>query len=393
MFKLYFIFILCATFISCTRNIYPHEEYIDFKTTENRIFVKLKVNKYKQGNFCFDTGADRFIIDSTFYKKQQMTFNNYSENQTKGIGNVIVRTVQVQDTIHFSVNNQSLFSHQNLIHNLKKSLGKNIDGIFGFASLRNIPFKVDYISKKIILNPKIDNTYKQINIKFDGNSMYLPVKLTLVNGASLKGDFVIDTGSRESSLTSEFAYNEDIINNKKSNYKNNGGIGGIHSGFSFFAFQLQIDNFKLTDHKIHVSKDSIGALSKNAKDIGIIGNDILDDFDIIFHPTRYKIWVRPNKNFNKPSDNLFKPFILIETENKYDGWLVGSIYEESDAYHKGLRHGDEIIEVNNKSVKRLNLEKFNQKLKPNQRKKLKVKRGDGYIEIDTYINVFLKKND
>ena len=393
MIKLYCIILFCTIFISCTKNIYPQEESIDFKRTENRIYIKLKVNQYKVGNFCFDTGADRFIIDSTFYKRQQMSFKNYSEVQTIGIGNTITRTVKVHDTIHISANDYSFLSNQNLIHNLKKNLGSNIDGLLGLNSFRNIAFKIDYINKKIILNPKLDSTYQEVTIKFENNCMYLPMKVTMINGASINGDFVIDTGAGESSLTGEFANNKDIVDNKIVTFKGNGGIGGVHLGFSFFISKLQIGDFKLMDRKLRVSKDSIGALSKNDNYIGIIGNDVLDDFDIIYHPSQNKIWIRPNKNFNKSTEDLYKSFILIKTNDKNKGWIVGGIYEESDAYLKGLRHKDEIVEINNKSVKKMNLEKFEQHLKPNQKLKLKVKRGNDYFEIDTYLNVFLKKNE
>lgn len=285
------------------------------------------------------------------------------------------------------------FSKYNMIHNLKKSFGKNIDGVVGFANFDNIPFEVNYIAQKIIINAEVNNSYQEIRIKFDGNYMYLPMELILNNETTIKGDFIIDTGSYKTILTSEFSDNKDILNSKKVTYRNNGGVSGLHMGYSLFASKVKIDKFKFIDHQIDVSNDSIGALSKNKNYIGIIGNDLLDDFDIIYHPTQYKIWVRPNKNFNKPSDDLYKSFILIETEDKNKGWLVGSIYEESDAYKKGLRHKDEIVEVNNKSIEKLNIENFALKLKPNQKLKLKTKRGNNYFEIDTYLNVFLKKND
>lgn len=84
-------------------------------------------------------------------------------------------------------------------------------------------------------------------------------------------------------------------------------------------------------------------------------------------------------------------FILIETTDKC--WIVGGIYEDTDAYQKGLRHKDEVVEINNKRVQKMDLEKFQRKLKPNQKIKLKVKRGNEFIEIDTYLNVFFKKNN
>lgn len=387
------LIIFSSFLLSCSKNIYnQNERFINFKNTGRHININLKVSQYGEGNFYFDTGSPWMIIDSTFYKNQQMSFNYYSKQEITGVGDNRRNMIKVLDTIKISANNNTFSSKFNLIHNLKPFLGKNIDGIVGFANFGNMPFKIDYISQKIILNPQVNNSYQEVAIKFDGNFMYIPMEFMLSHGTTIRGEFLVDTGSKETALTSEFESNKYILNGKKATYRKN-ELGGLDTGHSLFVANVKIDKFKLTDQQIDVSDDRIGPLSKNEKYIGIIGNDMLDNFDIIYHPARYKIWIRPNKNFNNTSEELYKPFILIETNDKDKSWRVGGIYEESDVYKKGLRNRDEFIEVNNISVKKLNIDKFDQKLKPNQKLKLKVKRGNDYIEIETYLNVFLKKND
>lgn len=394
MVKLLILTIFSSLLLSCTKNIYQQkEESIKFKNNGRHIYIKLKANEYDEGNFYFDTASGWFIIDSTFYKNKRMSFNHFSESENIGTGNSPAKMIQILDTIKFSVNNNTFSSKYNMIHNLKKSFGRNIDGIVGFVNFGNTPFEINYNTQKIILNPEIKDNYQAVPIKYDGNYMYLPMELVLNNGTVKKGDFIIDTGSYKTILTSEFAGDEDVINSKKATYINNGGVSGLHMGYSMFASEIKINKFKLVNHQIDVSNDSIGALSKNKNYIGIIGNDLLDHFDIIYHPTQQKIWVRPNKNINKPSDDLYKAFVLIETNDNDKQWLVGSIYEESDAYKRGVKHRDEIVAINNVSVKKLNLEKFDRQLTPKEKLKLKVKRGDQYFEIDTYLNVFLRKNE
>ena len=394
MAKLIVLIIFSSLCLSCSNNIYQQkEQYIKFKNTGKHIYINLKVNQYKKGNFYFDTASPSLVIDSTFYKNRKMSFSHYSESNITGAGNSTTKMIRVLDSIKYSDNNHTFLSKNNLIYDLKNILGKDIDGIVGFVNFGSTAFKIDYTTQKIILNPQIDNSYQEVPIKFDGNFMYLPMEIILHNKTAISGDFIIDSGSNKTVLTSQFAFNKDILNAKNVTYKNSGGIGGLHIGFSLFVSEAKLGKFKLIHRQIDVSHDSMGALSKNENYIGIIGNDILDDFDIIYHPTQHKILIKPNKNFNKPSDDLYKSFITVETKNVNKGWIVGSIYEENDAYKKGLRHKDEIVEINNKSVKNINLENFSHKLKPNQKLRLKVKRGNDYIEIDTYLNVFLKKDD
>ena len=394
MIKAFILLFFSLLLISCSRNIYQQKErFIKFKNTGRHININLKIDKYDEGIFYFDTGSGWLIIDSTFYNKQKMAFNHLTNAKIKGVGNNYANMTQILDTVKFSTGNNVFFSNYNLIYNLKKILGKDIDGIVGFVNFGDTPFEVNYVTQKITLNPKIDNTYQEVKIKFNGYDMLMPIEVTFADGTIVKGDFLIDTGSKETTFTSEFIYSKGILNSKKATYISNGGIGGTHTGHSFFINNLKIDNFNIQNSHIDISLDSLGALSKSENYIGIVGNDILDDFDIIYHPTQSKIWIKPNKKFNKPSNDLYKPFVLIESDNVNRGWIIGSIYKESDAYKKGLRNNDEIVEINNKSVQKLNSEKFMTKLKPNQKLKLKVKRANEYFEINTHLNVFLKKND
>ena len=394
MIKILILTIFSSFLLSCSKNVYQYkEQHIKFKNTGRHISVNLKVNQYGSGNFYFDTGSPWFVIDSTFYKKQKMTFNKYAELEVTGAGSNKTKMIRVLDTIKFSADKKKFFSNKNLVFNLKDIHSKDIDGIVGFGNFDNVPFKVDYSAQKIILNPKINDNYQEGTIKFDDNFMYIPLNLKFSNEINIEGDFLIDTGSNKTVLTSEFVQNMAIINSKKEIYVSNGGVGGLSTGYSLFIPEIKINKYKITTKQINISTDSLGALSKNKTYIGIIGNDILDDFDIIYYPTRNKIWLKSNKNFNEPSDDLYKPFTPIEKSNDDEGWIVVTIYENSDAYQKGLRHKDEIVEINNKLVKKINLQKWNNQLKPNQKLKLKVKRGNKYFEIDTYLNVFLKKND
>ncbi len=394
MIKIFFLTLFSSFLLSCSQNNYSRsKQCIKLINAGGHISMNLKINEYDKGNFYFDTGSTSLVIDSIFYKKQKMSFNKYTASEIIGAGSKTTKMIRVLDSIKFFANKNIFFSNNNLIFNLKDIHGKKIDGIVGFGNFGNIPFEVNYVAQKITLNPKINHTYQEVTIKSDDNFMYIPLNLKFANEITIQGDFLIDTGSNKTVLTSEFFQNKAIVDSKKETYISNGGVGGLNTGYSLFVPEVKINRYRITSQHINISRDSLGALSKNKNYIGIIGNDILEHFDIIYHPTQNKIWLKPNKNFNKTSRDLYKPFTLIETANIDNGWIVGTIHESSNAYQKGLRHKDEVVEINNKSVKKINLKKWNNKLKPNQRIKLKVKRGNKFIEIDTYLNVFLKKNE
>lgn len=375
---------------SCSKNMYPNkEQVIAIKEYRGHIFFDLKVNGYNKGNFCFDTGSSNLIIDSTFYKRQEMIFNQYSTQKIIGASEKIAKMISINDTINVMANHFFSYSYNNLVYNLKDFTGKEKDGLAGHNIFGQTPFKIDYYNKKIEVNPIIDDGYQEINIRYNGNLMFVPLKLTFKDGSVIEGDFALDTGAKELSLSSDFVNSEVLTNSKKVNFIKN-GLSGNTSGFTLYLSEMKIGRFIINNRMINVSKDKTGALSKNKDMIGLIGNNYLRDLDIVFHPSAKKIWIRPNKNFNIPAEDLFKNFIVYETTK---GWFVGGIYEESDAYQKGLRHRDEILEINNRSVDKMNIDRFHKRLKPNQKLKLKVKRNNEIFEIDTYLNVILRKDD
>lgn len=391
--RILFLFISISLFFSCSKNTFSSkEQFIKFKKTDGFISFNLKPENYDKGLFYFDTGSAWFIIDDTYYKNQKMSFNNVFESEIGGSGNGFTKSTRILDTINFSIENQDFYSEFNMTNDLKRLYGEKIDGIVGFHNFRKLPFKVDYVNQKITFNPKTEG-YQEIAINFDGYQMFLPMKIYFSNNDTITGNFLIDTGASDITLTSEFINNKGVVNTKKATYKNSGGTGGLSEGYTFFVPNIKIDKFSLSNRLIDIAIDTLGALSKDENYIGIIGNNALNDFDIIYHPSEYKIWVKANKNFNESTEDLFYGFAMIEGDNLTKGWLIGAIYEESDAYKQGLRYNDEIVEINNKSVNKLNRENFIAKLKPNQKLKLKVKRANKYLEINTHLNVFLKKND
>lgn len=378
-------------FSSCSKNIYSlNEKTIEFKY-DGHLKIKLKPENYDKGNFYFDTGCTWLVFVDHYYEKQKMFFENTYDSEMGGVGNKTSKAIRISDTIHFEIDKYHFYSEFNIVTYFTQKITKNMDGIVGFHNFRGKPFKVDYVNKKITINPKIEDDYQEVFIEFDGYRMFLPLEIFVSNGHKVHGNFIIDTGSRTTTLTNQFINNESIKECKKVNYEGSGGSGGESEGSVFFVPQIKIDKYNLSNRLIEISKDTLGALSSNEDYIGIVGNDILDDFEIIYHPTEHKIWMKPNKMFENSTEDMFKGFSLVDTQNPEEGWFVKEIYKECDAYKQGLRYNDEIVEINNKSVHKLNREKFISKLKPNQELRLKVKRGNNYTEINTYLNVFLKK--
>lgn len=350
------------------------------------INLDVKVEDKIYGNFVFDTGVPGLVLDSLFCKKNRLDYKT-NEIEIGGIGNSTKAAQLITDTIHYELNNKEYhFSTPTVMLNLKDMVDKNINGILGINTFGQKPYMIDYVSKKIIFTDSIKG-YENIYAEADNAKIYLNLSITLKNGKKIQGRFLLDTGSNETILNSHVFVTDGIYNSTdKKKFFAKGGIGGDSNGYFLPVSAIEIGKFKLKNLIVSVSTDSLGMLA-NSDYMGIIGNDLLDDFNIIFNYQKGKIWVKPNKNFNKNKRKLFR---CISFQDMGEKWTVAGIVEDSEAFRQGVRMNDQVIEVNNIPVEKMDLDKFTDKLKANEELHLKIKRENEEKEIKFKLNVFMK---
>ena len=89
---------------------------------------------------------------------------------------------------------------------------------------------------------------------------------------------------------------------------------------------------------------------------------------------------------------LYKSFSYIDNAKIDGSWMVSYIYLDTDAYEKGLRLYDEILEIDGVKVSKLKRVSFYRSLKLNQELKLKLRRNEETLIINVILNKFLGKN-
>jgi hypothetical protein len=376
--------ILILSICSCSKKNFL-ESKIPFKYND-LIYLNVSVNKLKDKNFVFDTGWPGIALDSTFCKNAEIKSID-STQEIIGIGNSNRIASIITDTIFFSISSQyKAFSNFTLGLNLKNIVGKHIDGVAGIRTFAYKPYVIDFTSKNIIFTENKQG-FEEIKSQFRDNKIYLHLTISLKNNKQLSGYFLLDTGSARTILTSHLQLENGIFNESvKKKFVGRGGVGGYSNGFIIPIKQVNFGKFEIQNLISFISTDTTGSLSSTDY-IGIVGNDLLDDFHIMIDHQKEKIWVKPNKNFNKNKTELFRGVSFIETGEK---WLVNGIVLESDAYNQGVRMNDQVLEINNVKVEKIDFEKFVNKLKKNKKLKLKIKRDGKEWEIKFKLNVIVK---
>lgn len=333
----------------------------------------------------YDTGAPDFCLDYKFIQKNQLVFDQIFDTEVSGIGSKLETVNFTNNKIYYKIGNVYGFSRRTYILDLKGVMGTQIDGILGIKSFIKSPHKIDFIKKKITLNSKTKN-FDSIKFTVVNDKILVPLNYT-INQRQYSGKFVLDLGSTVTTLNS---FN-DISNIRGSKYISAGGIGGESDGQTIIIENFNVGKHSIINFPLDLSSDDAGALADNSFD-GLLGTDILDDFSIIIDLQREMLYVSPNINYNKHKQKKFKSFSYLDNTAADESWIVNYLYLDTDAYRKGLRLNDKIIEIDGEKVINLSRVKFYKSLKLNQKIDLKILRGQNVVNINIILNKFLGAN-
>jgi predicted metalloprotease with PDZ domain len=118
---------------------------------------------------------------------------------------------------------------------------------------------------------------------------------------------------------------------------------------------------------------------------GLIGNDILRRFNVIFNYEKRDIYLLPNSHYREPFDYSYSGIELYYQDGQT---VIGNVSEGSPARLAGVQIGDIVIAVNNNFSQNFNQYKTSLQA-ANQRMKLILRRGDDLIQIQFKVKSIL----
>ncbi len=351
------------------------------------ILVPVSVDSIK-GNFLLDTGAQNVHFDSIFYYSNPFAFNYLKEVKIWGIGNSFQIATLIRDTIFFQLNDESYKTRNIVVHSLKPIGGDFIDGLVGLKFFTNKVLEINYPRQFINIFSTIDSVdiseYSSMPIERQDGQIFVNLKFKLNEKVSFHGKYMVDIGSSLSTITSSAAYNfkfSEAIENKVGYYTKYGGVGGYSAGFDFIADSLSISNFFLKNVNMSYSTDTAGLMA--SEDFyGIIGNNILERFDVIFDFNNDSLYLKPNKKFKEPYQFDKLGFTYVNRHKTKGGWVVTGLSNNSQAEIKGLLIDDIIVSVNDTPVEKIPYPYFNDFFKKVDEVKLVVNRAGKTLEIE-----------
>lgn len=321
------------------------------------LYFPVTINDSVRGNFVFDTGGDDLYIDTLFFDHALLPKKNVSVAYLSGIGSELQKVKIVGDRYSCRCGLLTLKPPHTFIMNIRPILGRDADGVVGLNMLRNYIFSIDYIKEEMrILNRNEFSTqgYEKIPFSIRNNRIYLKAAIQVISRKKIEGEFLLDLGNGGSlDLTSYCARINNlnqIVPDKVRTYSNWGGVGGPSSDYRFRIDTFYIGKQKIVKPVISYSNDNQGALS-SGEYIGLIGNDIMDRFDLIVNMPDSCLYLRPNQNISMPYQQNFAGFAYVDRTDICEGWVVRALYEGLAAEKAGLQIGDVVIRVNGRNTK------------------------------------------
>ena len=208
----------------------------------------------------------------------------------------------------------------------------------------------------------------------------MPLKVSFTDGSTLDGKFLVDLGAGDA-----LAFNNGLGRkvNLKSALKDvrkkvfdTGGVGGSRTDYIFRAKGISLAGYEIKDINASYSGNTQGSMADNRYD-GLIGNALLEHFDVIFDFAKGEIWLRKSENFG----------VLAEYDSgmtltpQADCWVVNGLIEGGNAHKAGVKRGDVIISINGLSTEKVNHKRLKRMNASADKWDVVVKRDDATQEI------------
>ena len=296
-------------------------------------------------NFILDSGSGAISLDSATtaefgipHVPSGKTINgiagstevDYTKNNKLILPGLIV------DSLDFYINNYEILS---------SVYGEKIDGVMGYSFLSRYIVKINYDSLSI-------EVYSPGRIEYPKNGFLLhplftalPIQpLTIKDARTVNANFYLDTGAGLCFLMSKQFENDSQVlkKNRKPVSIQVQGLGGKKQMSLTIIREVQIGPYKFRKVPTNILDDEFNATSYPFLG-GVIGNDILRRFNVIFNYEKREIHLLPNSHYNDDFDYSYTGINMFYVEGKI---FLDDVIYKSPAYRAGLKKDDIVIAIN-----------------------------------------------
>jgi len=276
---------------------------VPFTLERAKVIVPTSVNGSRKLSLILDTGMG-FDGVYLFHKELADTIDTSGAVQVRvpGAGDGEASTALMIESGTLQFGNVVVDSQRVIIAHSPYTQGFPTDGVIGWNLFGHYAVEINYDTELITLHNQADfqpdSGWTAIPVTMKGNLPFFDAVLEAVDGERVPVTLYVDLASGEAL---EMLTGPDQVytlpDSLEESYLGTGLSGDIHGQRGRVA-GLQLASFPLND--IPTSFASAKIRSKQEGADGILGNDFIRRFNIIFDYTNERLFVKPSKYFEQP---------------------------------------------------------------------------------------------
>jgi hypothetical protein len=280
-----------------------HHE-LPFKLVHNKVLVPVTIGNSRTFDLILDSG---FGFDGIILFKgdlvDSVNLARRIEVNIPGAGDGPPSRGIMADSMTFNSGTCEFHNQRIIFLQNDKFTGNSLDGVIGYSYFGKYKVEVDYDNKIITLHDSsdvIDETgWETIPLRFDENNKpHLDLYVSIENEEPILIDVYIDYAA---SLSLELTVKDGMkfkLPEKYIGEFNGFGLSGDIKGKTARIGMFKIGKYEFKDATATFFEGN--SRSKDAYADGVISNDALRRFNLIFDYMNKKLLIKPNNSFNEP---------------------------------------------------------------------------------------------
>ncbi len=296
-------------------------------------------------NFILDTGSGGISLDSSTCVEFNIALKP-SDTSITGIGGIRKVSFAFDKSLTLpGLKIEHLNFHVINYEVLSSVYGEKVDGIIGYSFFSRYIVKINFDSSMIeVYSPgKID--YPKNGHMLHPAFTNLPIQwLNIKDKKSLGFNFYLDTGAGLCLLMSEKFVRDSgiLLMRRKPVITQAEGMGGKLQMRLTIIKEVKIGPYKFRSVPTYLYKDDYNVTSYPFTG-GLLGNDLLRRFNMIFNYPNREIHLLPNTHFNEDFDYAYTGLGIYYVNGKI---IVEDVIAGSPADKARFKVNDEILAVN-----------------------------------------------
>lgn len=326
--------------------------------------MPLMINGKGPFNFVMDTGVgvclitDPSLRDSLHLESQRVI-------KILGFGEGAELSADVCQPLEFRLNTTISGSISAAVlredtFDLSSYAGMPVHGLMGYDFFNSFIVRINYPAKTLkVYKPEtwyIPRKGHAIPIRIEGGKPFVNTEIKIDSGRVIDAKLIIDTGAGHP-LWLESDLGQPIRVPQK-NIRANLGVGLLGKIDGSMA---RIASFKLGKYTLENVVTAFPDFSDVGSKIagqrtGNLGNAVLKKFDVVFDYDRSRMYLKPNFYFREPFEHNMSGIELVYRAPGFNHLIIARVEEGSAADEAGLLPQDEIVSIDLKPVRELELD-------------------------------------